>query len=227
MAMQGQDVSTARKRRGMRQVELAKLLNVSQGYVSLLERNRRPVPRALASRLASVLDLSPSKLPVGQSATPLDAEQAARALARLGYSGFAYLRPNRALNPAEFVLRTLRSPSVDARVVEALPWVLWKFPDLDWAWLVSQVKVADLQNRLGLLVTLARQLAERHDDAEAAAKLSVRERELEGSRLQREDGFKQSLTDAERRWLRVHRPAEAAHWNMLTNLTASALADAQ
>jgi hypothetical protein len=44
--------------------------------------------------------------------------------------------------------------------------------------------------------------------------------------LQREDAFRSSMTEAERRWLREHRPPEAAHWNLLTNLTASALADA-
>ena len=223
--MTGLDVREARKRRGMRQVQLADRLGVSQGYVSLLERNRRAVPRHLAARLASVLDVAPSRLPISQVTTPLETEPAVRALGRLGYPGFAYARHQRPLNPVELLLRTLRSRNVDARVVEALPWLLRTHPDLDWSWLVPKVKVADLQNRLGFVVTLARQLAERHADAETTAKLADRERELETSRLQREDAFRESLTEAERRWLRANRPAEAAHWNMLTNLTAGALTD--
>ena len=85
--------------------------------------------------------------------------------------------------------------------------------------------MADLQNRLGFVVTLARQLAERHADARNIREVATGERELETSRLQREDAFRESLTEAERRWLRANRPAEAAHWNMLTNLTAGALTD--
>jgi hypothetical protein len=41
----------------------------------------------------------------------------------------------------------------------------------------------------------------------------------EGSRLQREAAFRESMTDAERRWLREHRPSQAAHWNMLSTIT--------
>jgi hypothetical protein len=110
--------------------------------------------------------------------------------------------------------------------VEALPWVLVRYPNLDWWWLLREAKADDLQNRLGFLVTLARQLAERKGDSETTQELGARERDLETSRLQRDDAFRSSMTDAERRWLREHRPAEAAHWNLLTNLTVSALADA-
>jgi hypothetical protein len=49
---------------------------------------------------------------------------------------------------------------------------------------------------------------------------------LEGSRLQREGAFRESLTDAERRWLRKNRPPHATHWNMLATVNASELANA-
>jgi transcriptional regulator with XRE-family HTH domain len=225
----GTEVRDARTQRGWRQVELATRLGVSQGYVSLLEGSRRPVPRRLAPRLAKMLNLSASTLPlpVESDATPLDSEAAARALGALGYAGFRYLGRRRPLNPAEVAVRVLRSRDVEARVVEALPWLLVRYPDLDWRWLVREAKADDLQNRLGFLVTVARQLAERKGESDTAQKLAVRERELEGSRLQREDAFRDAMTDAERRWLREHRPAAAAHWNVLTNLTADALADAR
>jgi len=32
-----------------------------------------------------------------------------------------------------------------------------------------------------------------------------------------------SLTEAERKWLRVNRPPEAAHWNLLTDMKAENL----
>jgi hypothetical protein len=114
---------------------------------------------------------------------------------------------------------------IDARVVEALPWVLLKYPDLDWAWLVREAKVDDLQNRLGFLVSVARQLAEVRGEAETAKKLAKQEQTLEGSRLQREGAFRESLTDAERRWLRENRPAYATYWNMLSTVNASELAN--
>jgi hypothetical protein len=42
---------------------------------------------------------------------------------------------------------------------------------------------------------------------------------LERSRLMREDTLcHESLTEAERRWLRKNRPAEAKHWRLLTDL---------
>jgi hypothetical protein len=130
------------------------------------------------------------------------------------------------LNPAELLLRVLRHRDVDARVVDALPWVLVRYPDLDWNWLSREAKVDDLQNRLGFLVSVARQLAELRGENETAQKLAEQEQTLERSRLQREDAFRESMTDAERRWLREHRPSEAAHWNMLSAVNAHELADA-
>jgi hypothetical protein len=73
-------------------------------------------------------------------------------------------------------------------------------------------------------VTLARQLAEQRGNAEDAARLVQAEHALEYSRLQREDAFRPSMTEAERRWLRQHRSAEATRWNVLTSLNASELA---
>ena len=58
----------------------------------------------------------------------LKPDEASAALGALGYPGFAYLRNRRPLNPADLLLRTLRAGDVDARVVEALPWLLLKYP---------------------------------------------------------------------------------------------------
>jgi transcriptional regulator with XRE-family HTH domain len=224
--MSGADLRDARRDREWTQAELADRLGVTQAYVCLLERNRRAVPGRLAQKLASVLKLSPSTLPMSADRASLKADEAASALGAVGYPGFAYRRNRRPLNPADLLLRALRADDVDARVVEGLPWVLLNYPDLDWPWLVREAKVDDLQNRLGFLVSVARQLAELRGETRTAKTLAEQEQTLEGSRLQREGAFRESLTDAERRWLRENRPAHAAHWNMLSTVNAAELANA-
>ena len=220
--MSGADVRQGRHAHGWTQADLARKLGVSQGYVSLLESNRRLVPSRLATKLVSALGLPPNRLPV-TSTEVLSPDQVAGALGTLGYPGFAHVR-YRTLNPAELLVRTLRAKTVEARAVEALPWVLVQHPALDWPWLLREAKQDDLQNRLGFVVTVARELAERRGNATTATALRAWEHALEGSRLQREDAFAgDGLTESERRWLRNNRSAEAAHWNLLTSLSADTL----
>ena len=108
---------------------------------------------------------------------------------------------------------------LEPRLSEALPWVAWRYPDLDWEWLVRKAKLHDLQNRLGFVVALARQVAERKGQAATAEALAAAEQRLEPSRLVREDTLcRESMTQAERRWLRDRRSAQAQHWNLLTGL---------
>lgn len=228
MLLTGREVQQGRQGKHWTQAELARRLGVSQGYVSLMESAARPVSRSLASRLVPLLGLSASHLPVQESRKPLQAERVAAALGTLGYEGFAHLRGGVRLNPAELVFRALSNARLDARLVEALPWVLLHFPDMDWAWLVSQAKLHDLQNRLGCVVTVARVLAERLGHAAKVDTLRTWEQVLERSRLQLEDAFGgDALTDAERRWLRTHRSSEAARWNMLSSLSADTVTHAE
>ena len=147
-----------------------------------------------------------------------------RLLGSLGYAGFAYLAEARAvMNPAAVVLAALRTPAVPARVTEALPWVLVTFAHLDWDWLVDQAKLANLQNRLGYLVTLAREVAEQRGESAAVQTLADVGRRLEEARLVKEDTLGRELTSVERHHLREHRPAAAAHWNLLTKLRSEDL----
>jgi transcriptional regulator with XRE-family HTH domain len=224
--MSGTDVRQARKALGWTQAHVAQRLGTSQAYVSLLESNRRSVPRRLAPKLVALLRMPASKLPVSSQTFPLAQDRVTAALGTLGYPGFAHVASKR-LNPAELLVRSLGRKNVEARLVEAFPWLLLRFPDLDWNWLVPQAKQHDLQNRLGFLVSIARELAERRNDATAADSLRKWEHVLEGSRLQKEDAFAgDALTDAERRWLRTNRSPEAAQWNLLSNLSADTLARA-
>ncbi|MGC4084958.1 MAG: helix-turn-helix transcriptional regulator [Vicinamibacterales bacterium] len=222
--MTGEDLREGRKRRGWTQTDLARRLGVSQGYVCLLERGQRPVPLSIAQKVTRVLDMRATALPLRATSSPLAEHAVTTVLATLGYPGFAYRRRGKGLNPAELILRSLKATNLDARIVEALVWVALTYADLDWEWLVRQAKLDDLQNRLGFLVTLARQLAEQRGNAEVSARLARTEQALEYSRLQREDAFRLSMTEAERTWLRQHRSPEATRWNVLTNIDASELA---
>jgi hypothetical protein len=122
------------------------------------------------------------------------------------------------------LLTALAQDDLESRLVEALPWVLLKYADVDRGWLVQEAKARDLQNRLGFVVSLARQLAERAGDPFKTKMLKDLEDTLEGSRLLREDTLcKASVPEPERRWLEKHRPEGARHWNLLTDWTADTL----
>lgn len=214
----------ARDERGWTQATLAARLGLSQGYVALLESGRRKPSDALRRRLARVLQLPATSLPTTASRATGDADALAAELADLGYPGFSHLRRGRPRrNPGAVLFDALAAEALDPRTAEALPWLLLAFPDLDWDWLLPLVKQQDLQNRLGYVVSLARNVAHLQG-LDVALALEAREALLERSRLVREDVFgRSSLTDAERRWLRSNRPPEAAHWNVLSDLRAENL----
>lgn len=221
--MKQEDLKQARRQRGWTQAQAAGRLGVSQPYLSLLESGKRHLPLALVRRARRVYGLPPTVLPpVALSPErPLPDNQAvAEELASLGYGPYAYLRARRRLkNPAEVLLAALAKNDLEARLVEALPWLLLEFGEkLNTNWLVEQAKLHNLQNRLGFVVTLARELAEaspglRHQ----AQRLGALETTLEGSRLAKEDTLCEgSLPQAKRQWLRENRPPEATQWNLLT-----------
>jgi len=96
---------------------------------------------------------------------------------------------------------------------------------MDWDWLVRNAKLHDRQNRLGFTVSLAREVADAKHDDRRAEELRQWVQVLEGSRLAREDTFcHDSMTDAERDWLRQNRSPLAEHWNLLTDLKEEDLA---
>jgi hypothetical protein len=116
-----------------------------------------------------------------------DNENLASDLAALGYPGLSFLKAERTKSPAEVVLWALQSKNVEARLMEALPWVLLGYANLDWKWLVSKAKANELQNKLGFLTSLARRLAEKLGREETANLLRAQETTLERSRLVREE----------------------------------------
>ncbi len=145
-------------------------------------------------------------------------------LAALGYPGFSHLTAYSKRNPAEVVLSALQVANLDSRVVEALPWVLLHYPDLDWRRLVSRAKANELQNKFGFLTSLARRVAEASGRHQTAKKLRDWEAVLSRARLLREETLcHDSLTQAERTWLRSNRSKEAEYWDLLTDLSPEQL----
>lgn len=217
--MQGNWLREQRERKGWTQAQAASRLGVSQTYLSLLESGRRMVSKRLVKRLQRRFAVPPTALPVEATDVREDAESLVEGLAALGYLGFAHFKQGRRVNPAQLLFVALRMPDLEPRLSEALPWVVWQYPDLDWQWLAAQAKLNDLQNRLGFVVSVAREVAERKGPAATAQALVNVEGRLESSRLAREDTLcRESMTQAERRWLRERRPEHAQHWNLLTGL---------
>jgi len=207
----------ARLRRGQTQQQAASRLGVTQAYLSMLEKGGRKPSAELARKLMREYEVSPTVLPVSEVPLNTGPDDLARELAALAYPGFAHLRRGtRKVNPAAFLLNALAKNNLEARVVEALPWLLVRYPDVDFDWLVPQARLKNLQNRLGFCVTLARAASGRHA-------LQKPELHLADSKLAKEDSFCRELSEPERRWLRSHRSEEARQWNLLSDLRPNAL----
>jgi transcriptional regulator with XRE-family HTH domain len=218
---------TGREKAGLTQVAAACALHVSQPYLSQLETGVRVAGAELARKAAKLYELPPTALPLPEwldvRGSPPDELQ--RQLAFLGYPGFEHVRSRAASNPAEVVLGAVVKRDLDTRLVEALPWVLSAYTDLNWEWLRGRAKWNNAQNRLGYLVHLAEQTARVLPERQGAVQVLSRwEKELEEARLAREGTLcRDSMPESERTWLRSNRPEAAVHWGLLTGLTAGQL----
>ena len=211
---------------GLTQVQAAKALGVSQPYLSQLEKGARSAGTTLARKAAALYRL-PTALPLPgpEEAAVAEPENLEKELAALGYPKFAHVPATAPRNPAEVVFSAVVQQDLDTRLVEALPWVLSKYVDLDWPWLRDHAKLRNVQNRLGYIVYLAKEVIKSRDrDSHEMQILSAWERDLEEARLAREDTLcRESMPPRERSWLKAHRPAIAEHWNLLTSLTPEQL----
>ena len=221
--MDGTMLKAARLEKNWTQEEAALALEVTQAYLSMLERGHRPVSERFVRKALKVFSLPAIALPLRSGEVAMPASFPKRdfsaELGALGYPGFSYRRARRRRNPAEVLLEALNESNLDARVAEGLPWLAMTYVDMDWAWLVRNAKMNDRQNRLGFAVSVASEVSEGRKESERAGKLRSCLEVLERSRLAREDTFcHDSMTQAERAWLREHRSPAAAHWNLLTDM---------
>ena len=213
----------ARQSNRLTQQKAADRIGVSQAYLALLESGRRPVTGELAKRIAIVYKLGPVVLPLSTDRA-WSSSSLAEGLAALRYPGFHQRTGATVHNPALLLLEVITSSDVEVRVLEALPWLVVEYSDLDWNWLIRESKIRDAQNRLGYIVTLARQFAAKRGNETVAERLHQIELLLERSRLAREDTLcQESLSGAERRWLKRTRPRDATYWKLLTDLSVDTL----
>ncbi len=223
--MTGAELKNVRKAYSWTQAQAAVQLGVTQAYLSMVERGKRTVSPELASRTIEVFEVPATALPLAEyRACAHDAGYFQTMLGDLGYPGFAYLRGSTRLNPALLLMEALDCANLDPRVTEALAWLPLAYPHLNWDWLMTNVKLRDRQNRLGFVVELARQAAEREGNSRLEVELAAHVARLELSRLAKEDTLcRESMTRAEQTWLRKHRSKSAKHWNLLTDLAVEQL----
>jgi transcriptional regulator with XRE-family HTH domain len=194
-----------REQNSLTQVDAAGLLGVSQPYLSLLEKGSRPLRRELRDRLNAVRS--------GRRERDTADDRLRAQLSALRYPGFAHIDAARpAAEPSVVLLNALSQPTVDARITEALPWLVREYAGtMDWCWLVRQAKLRNLQNRLGFLVQLA--------NSSGASEPEMKEvlDELDKARLLAESTFLwDSMPAPTRKWMRERRSPEAQHWNVVS-----------
>lgn len=153
------DLKAARVTLKWMQAEAARHLGVTQAYLSMVERGTRPVSEELAIAALAVYPFAAKVRPLHSPVHTSTAAFYKESLGELGYPGFAYLASKSSLNPAELLLRALDEDELDARVVEALPWLPYHFPEMNWEWLLTNAKLRDRQNRLAFVTALALQAA--------------------------------------------------------------------
>lgn len=220
--MTGLQLKQFRKQKRWSQKTAAKHLGLTQGYLSLIEKEKRPLTDDLTARAVRVFGLPAAKMPVQKDLSRLSSggsDLLTRELSAIGYSGFSHIKPARLKNPAEVLMSALGADKLDARVVEALPWLVSQVPETSWSNVVRAAKVKDLQNRLGFVTSLARATAEKRGESSKIARLKRREAALAESRLFKEDTLcSDSLTETEEKWVRQNRTAEAEFWRVLSDL---------
>jgi len=176
----------------------------------------------VAVRAVQLLGVSPVHLPYASLGS--SEEQLAGNLAALGYPGFSHLSKE-LRNPSEVLFDALNRENLDARLVEALPWLPLQYPDMDWMWLFDQAKLHNRQNRLGFVLMLAAKAALARQQVPVARSLYQAVRPLYEARLVKCDTLCQAswpptmLKHAHRTRSRV-----AGFWNLDTRLKETDLA---
>lgn len=220
--MTGNALRHARTNVSMSQVEAAARLGVSQTLLSLMEKGERSVTASVAQKAVKWLHATPEELPVS-SQTRHNDDQLAADLGTLGYPGYSHLR-GEPRNPAEVLLDALDRPNLDARLVEALPWLPLRYPNMHWDWLSMEAKVRNRQNRLGFVVALSMRVAKKQTKREVADRLAEVVKTLEEARLSKNDTLcQESWLPSQRRFAHQQRSRLAAHWNLDTRLREDSL----
>lgn len=209
-----------REKAGKTQLDAARAVGVRQPFVCAVEKGHRSVTPSLKNWLYSVSPQARTTFVNTANQATLSSELMKEYLGQLGYPGFAYLaQVPRKVDPLLLVLDALKTEDLDQRVTEALPWVLAYRDDLDLRQLADNVRLCNLQNRLGYLLEVTVQAAGKSHFKDVVARLEPWLSLLRHSCLFKEDTLcKQSLTQVERRRLRLRRSKAARFWRLYTDL---------
>ena len=190
-----------RKRQRLTQAEAARLLGVSQPYLSLIEQGARVLTPEIRDRMKTPVEGGDKRK------NDLYREQ----LGSLGYPGYAHLAGRRKLSPEALLLAVISAPDADPRVVEALPWLIRQNAEvMNMERLVQQAKLRNVQNRLGFVLALS---------GVAANSVIAAIKELEKARLFEQTSLCwDSMPSAVREWMFLNRTPLAEHWRVLTRL---------
>ena len=168
-----------------------------------------------------------------------DEDYLERALAVLGYPGFAYLvrylkskTDKDAFDPTELIRWAIAQNVLNTRVTEALPWLIAAYAaQVNWNQLIGSAQQQGTQNRLGYLACLALQLVElKQSLSRPEARRLLREvisRLHKIRQFQEQTLMNDQIGPAMRRWVSENRPSEAARWHILTTITTDDLQHAE
>ena len=220
--MTGNVLREARRSAQMTQAAAACKLGVSQPLLAAMENNTRSITSAVAVRVVSALGVSPVHLPFTSSVS--SEEVLAGNLAALGYPGFSHLS-GELRNPAEVLFDALNREQLDARLVEALPWLPLEYSEMDWKWLYDQARRHNRQNRLGFVLMLSAKVALTRSQRQVSSKLYQALKPFYEARLAKCDTLCQASWPATMRtYAHSKRSKLAAYWNLDTRLQESDLA---
>jgi hypothetical protein len=140
------------------------------------------------------------------------------ALGALGYPGFlslfSELEAEEGHDPAVVLMAALACDRLDDAVVEALPWLVLRYENLDWHWLLAEARRRGVQNRLGFVVSLAVRAAAGSLGMERLTRLAAIEEELFACRLPKQETRWLRVPPARRQFVAARRSAEAAQWGV-------------
>jgi transcriptional regulator with XRE-family HTH domain len=222
----GDELKNARKASAWTQAQAAARLGVTQAYLSMVERGERAVSSELASKAVEVFEVPATSLPLTEYRPgahdagffPVDAGKPGLSGIRLS----AQFGPIESGGSADGGVGLGRSGLTGHRgagmAATGLP--------------ASELGLADRECKVAgstepawdLWLSWRGRPQRREGHSQLEEELAVRVAKLEPSRLVKEDTLcRESMTRAERAWLRDHRPKSAEHWNLLTDLTVEQL----
>lgn len=140
------------------------------------------------------------------------------ALGALGYPGFRSLfseiEAEQDHDPAVVLMAAIVCDRQQDPVIEALPWLVLRYENLDWNWLLAEARRRGVQNRLGFVVSLAVRAGAGSLGMDRLTRLAAVEEELFACRLARQETRWLRVPPSQRGFIAARRSQEAALWGV-------------